>query len=244
MSQYATFAKFGGRIANKNVSNPENLTNPLTYCMVKTMDNAFLHGSESNFGPETYQCQNYMADKCANNWDGYCEQYVDTNMSLTYWPNNASISGEAYNKSNAVNHQSVGEQLLRNSLERRFIEYPYVKPQLEPFDTNDAASPYYKNYGNICGPLKYSVKNIDRKTIDRDTLMNKALANPNVCIDVLARIYLAYKSKSIELRGTQLEQFFRRNTALLEKWVIILFNQPGLDILRENNRQCILQQKC
>lgn len=244
MSQYATFSRFGGRIANQNITNPKNLTNPLTYCMVKTMDNAFIHGGTSNIGPSSYQCQNYMADRCADKWDSYCDLYANVNSTLTYWPNSAAISAGSFSSVNAIQPLNVAQQLLRNAAERKYIHYPYVKPSYEPFDPNDAASPYYNKYGSSYGPLKYSIKNIHAKSINKDELMIKVLRQPQACMDVLVRIFQHYQDKKLNLKNTILERFFQKHQNVLTKWQSILYNRKGLNILRDNNRSSYLLSNC
>jgi acetylornithine/succinyldiaminopimelate/putrescine aminotransferase len=47
---------------------------PLTYCIGDNASQRFNHGSHAaTYGQNSKACQVYMANRCAQNWDGVCE---------------------------------------------------------------------------------------------------------------------------------------------------------------------------
>ena len=47
---------------------------PLTYCLNDTMDRGFLHGGHADtFGQHSRNCQLFMSEYCAEQWDEICE---------------------------------------------------------------------------------------------------------------------------------------------------------------------------
>jgi len=241
MSNYATFQKFGSNI-NRGVRNPYNVANPLTYCLYWDSSTKFLHGSTARYyTPQCYECQNYMADYCAgkfndkNTWDPYCEIYYNNNNN-NVWPNNAVINQSAANLSNCCGNArcsvtggrlTTGEQLLRNSAERRFLEYPGCPTAYEVFDPNVGSSPMMMVPG--CGQQSVDYTNaivkINPATIDNDQLMNRVLKTPSIALDILAIIYAATKSqtKPLNLSGTRLGKHYEANSEQYESFLNRLY---------------------
>lgn len=195
---YATISKFG---QNNSVSN-----DPLTYCLTQTVDTEFHHPTapEKFTGPHSRNCQLFMAQRCADNWDGFCE-YASYNTSKSY-PNQVQTGNIP--SLTACRDLSTGDSLIHNATQRRFCKFPNCEMKSEPFDPNVASSPnvfYYTNesgYGD-CVP----VCTVDPSTIDNDTLMNKCLSNPKVATDVLINICNTSKRQGINLSGTKIGQF-------------------------------------
>jgi len=159
-----------------------------------------------------------MADRCsgtydqANAWDDKCSLYAAVNTD-TVWPNTAAINQIAslilpqWRKA-----RTVGEQLLRNSLERRFIVYPDSYMSLAQFDPNIANSPFYRYPCNSC--VDWNIRFIDAKKIDSDPVMNAALDNFSACVDVFAIIWHSWKNNKLSIEKTKLEDNLRQNTPL------------------------------
>ena len=153
-SNYAKFAKFGANI-NLGIREPYNVSNPLTYCLFDNLSTQFLHGSTAaDYYPGCYQCQNYMATRCAGiykeseAWDGYCKVYYNQNNDRL-WPNpnTAAINSTAAKLGGCCGDAqcsvsrgrlTFSQQLLRNTAERRFLRYPRNYMNLEAFDPNVA----------------------------------------------------------------------------------------------------------
>ena len=79
MSTYKCISNFGQGAANA----PSD--DPLTYCLSHTINNEFIHGAmaETISSASSKNCQAFMGQRCANNWDDACE-YASTNQSGLY----------------------------------------------------------------------------------------------------------------------------------------------------------------
>lgn len=206
---------------NSSIQQPGSLANPLSTCIFNSIDSHFLHGSsQASYSPECPECQNYMADRCSGTynesetWDKMCSLYVQENTSDRY-ANYAAVNKSSSSVRPSNSHPlTTGQQLLRNSLERRFIVYG-DSMSINQFDPNIVNSPFYR------APTGYSrnwsVRHIDGNTIDQDPLMNTALANPDVCADVLAFIYNAYANNELghsgNIQNTKLIKHLTSNSA-------------------------------
>ena len=216
--QYAKNINFGKNI-NQNINRSDDPQNPLTSCIFGTLGTNFLHGPTSrNYKPYCSECSNYMADRCSGTynqseaWDDKCSLYMAVNTD-TIWPNTAAVNQTAATiLPKWRKPRTVGEQLLRNSLERRFIVYPDTYFRVMQFDPNIANSPYYRQPCNSC--VDWNVRYIDARTIDNDPVMNAALDNFSACVDVFAIIWQAWKNGKLSIKGTRLEQNLHQNTAL------------------------------
>ena len=217
-NQYAKNINFGKAI-NQNINRDDDPQNPLTTCIFPTLGTMFLHGpTAARYRPHCEECQNYMADRCsgtynqADAWDDKCNLYAVTNTD-TVWPNTAAINQIAATiLPKWRKPRTVGEQLLRNSLERRFIVYPDSYLRLRQFDQNIANSPFYREPCNTC--VNWDIRYIDASTIDSDPVMNAALDNFSSCVDVFAIIWHAWKNGKLSIKGTKLEQNLHNNSAL------------------------------
>ena len=217
-NNYAKSINFGKSI-NQNINRTTDPQNPLTSCIFPTLGSIFLHGaSASRIRPYCEECQNYMADRCSGmydnseTWDNKCNLYMAVNTE-TSRPNTGAINNTAA----AIQPQwrlprTTGENLLRNSLERRYILYPDSNITLQQFDPNIPNSPYYRRSCSMSSNWK--VKNIDGSTVDKDPLMNAALDNYSACTDVFAIIWHAWKNKKLQISGTRLERNLQDNSAL------------------------------
>lgn len=222
---YENFFEYGNPI-NNQVESPFNASNPLTYCMFPTMGTSFQHGSSiaqdltTTYNPK---CEAFMAERCSLQWDGFCEAYKTLNID-TYWPNSAVIDSRAYTFAQQYlknNRPTVGEILIRNTVNIKFLEFPGVSPDMEQFDPNTANSPLIKMYSNyITTPsVIRSLKNID---IEKDEHITLMLENPTPCFDVLARLFLGFQRKeptTEKIKNTRLETFFKQNKDLFETFV-------------------------
>lgn len=250
MAHYAQIYNFGPSV-NKNITDINNTTNPLTYCTYQNYNSKFLHGSSASiYSPQSVQCQSYLADRCGGMmnkkelWDNYCQANYDINKQ-TFWPNSGAISAEVYNQVAALYSFGLSDHLLRNSCERHFLKYPNVSPNREPFDPSNSASPFYNNYSAEYGPLKYTFKNLDKKTLDKNPLMNKVLKSPLSSTDILARIYHHMEQGNINIKGTKLQKFLKQNKRFYAQWYYNLFVKPydvNVTYLQNDNQVSYLKQ--
>ena len=68
---YAQLSHFGASPVN---ALPVYNNDPLTYCIGDNASQRFNHGSHAvTYGQNSKACQVYMANRCAQNWDGVCE---------------------------------------------------------------------------------------------------------------------------------------------------------------------------
>jgi hypothetical protein len=211
---YRKFYDFGSSM-NNNVNNVNNPSNPLTYCLFDTKSVQFNHGSTAaTYDPMCNECQSYMALRCAGKyndsetWDQYCEVYYKSNTD-TYWPNRAAIERIPACITNMCGKITLGQSMLRNAAERRFLEFPLCAKKYTQFDPNVANSPLIEQVnGCECNytSIKLNLGNI--AALNSDRLMNKCLDNFQAVADILAIIYKGVQVLNVNLNGTRLGQHF------------------------------------
>ncbi len=184
---------------------------PLTQCLVDTMDRKFIHGGIANTtGPRSMKCQHYMAQRCAQNWDGFCEYFYQNHGKNGQWPDNRAwpiANARQWEIETGVAKQlTMGEQLLRNTAERRYCTYTDCRPVCEPFDPTNPDSPtitYYVGPNGMqqsCTP----VCTVNPSLIDNDPVMNRMLANTDAAAGTLINICNTAKNTGVSLSGTKL----------------------------------------
>lgn len=223
MSNYTKFINFGNQI-NKQVESPFNSANPLTYCLFPTLSSQFTHGSTSSnllYGTYNPSCELYMAERCATNWDSFCNVYVEKNPD-DYYPNNGVINRDSYLLAQTYlknNKPTVGEMLVRNAVNLRFLDFPTLRGEKEPFDPNVANSPmitYYRNNNSGISIIK-KIENVNE-----NIHVHKMLENQAVCFDVLARLYLGYlrgEKNTENFKNSKLEKLFLENQDLFNNFI-------------------------
>lgn len=216
---YANIQAFGQSTCQPCVGTND----PLTYCLVDTMDKSFQHGSTADlYGPRSNKCQAYMAERCAQKWDGACEYFYREHGPNGQWPNNQywpntqqnNVFGPAFNTP-----QTMGEQLLQNTSMRKYCSMPTCDKVCEPFDPLNPNSPtitYYKSRsynGQGCVPIC----NVKPTEIDQDPVMDRMLANPRANAAVLINICNTAQRNGTDLSGTKLGGFCQRYHQQLQK---------------------------
>lgn len=187
---------------------------PLTYCLVDTMDKNFYSVIGDLYGPRSNRCQAYMADYCSKDWNGYCEYYYqqhqpensDTWPNTQHWPNTEqnNVFGAVFNQP-----QSMGNQLLQNASARKYCDYVNCGKRCESFDPMNPNSPkitFYENnrVGQGCVP----VCRVNTNEIDNDPLMDRMLSNPTVVAPTL--INICNSNPSLKNSNTKIGQFCKR----------------------------------
>lgn len=210
MSAYANINNFGS-----TCNTPGGNDDPLSYCLVNTTDKNFQHGSIGHlFGPRSQKCQTYMAQRCAENWDGFCEYYYRANQpSSDQWPNQRAWPNtdqlRAWDRLGRPT-LSNGNQLLQNAGERRFCTYLNCKPRCELFDPTNPSSPTITYYDNTslssCVPVCDQIPD----NIDQDPVMNRMLANPQAAAPTLINICNTARRTGRDLSGTKIGKFCKR----------------------------------
>lgn len=230
---YPTFIEYGAAM-NENVFNPMDQSNPLTYCIVPSFNSQFLHGSTSSnllYAPYGPGCASYMAERCSDVYDGFCEGYKVMNTD-TYWSNTAAIDNLTVNiaKSYLKIKSTVGQNMIRNAAERRFLTYSNISTYTEPFDPNVANSPLVTKYSQTYNIGRIGYKNLDNPSaVDNDQLMMAMCENWPACFDVLTKIYIGYKNKHphIKLYPSKFEVFLKEKSGLFEDFICFLKTVPN-----------------
>lgn len=200
---YAQLSYFGNSAVN---ALPVYNNDPLTYCIGNNASQAFNHGSNgTTFGQNSNPCQVYLAQRCAQKWDGICEYAASFPANSEYYQKADTMF--AGNKE--IIGLSPGDILIRNTAQEKFRSNMLnCQLKVEPFDHLNPSSPYIAYYiGQNCIP-EYSV---DPFTIDQDPVMHKILDRPQIAIQMLKNI----KNTMIRngtfhlLKGTRLGNFYK-----------------------------------
>lgn len=231
--QYSTFGDFGSGM-NKNVLNPMDQSNPLTYCIVPSYNSQFLHGSTSAnllYTPQGPGCMNYMSERCSIVYDGFCRAYNTLNTD-TSWPNTGAIDNLTRTIANSFLNikPTTGQNMIRNAAERRFLVYPGICATSEPFDPNVANSPVVSRYNSSYSPGPIGFKNLDNPaSIDNDLLMEEVMKHWPTCLDVLVKIYKGYKDKNptIKIYPSRFERFLHDKSTVFEEFLRHLHRIPN-----------------
>ena len=177
MNKHVKIRDFG-----PNVALP--VQDPLTYCLVDTVEVPFTHGGNSYiYGPKSQMCQQYSAEYCAQNWSPACEFMAQNTNSVT--PNLVFPSGGVNNT------LTLGEILVRNTASVKYLKEMNGACHLktEYFDPTVTGTPTISSWvaDNIgsCKPV-FTVK--DTVNIDSDPVMNKLLDSPYIGFDILMNI--------------------------------------------------------
>ena len=209
--KYANYSKFGN-----NVQTPSS--DPLTFCLVDTMDRKFQHGgTAADYGPRSQKCQAFMAQRCADKWDGFCEYFYVENGSGGSWPNQQAWPNMAQPITDTTKYTgqlSTGSQLLGDAASRRFCTYANCAPTCESFDPMNPNSPkvYYYNNCNSkdCSSDCIPICTVDTTTIDQDPLMDRCLQNPTAAAPTLMNICNTAKREGLDLSGTKIGAFCQK----------------------------------
>ena len=209
MSTYKCISNFGQGAANA----PSN--SPLSYCLAQTLDTEFIHGAigETISGANSRNCQAYMGQRCAENWDEVCE-YASNNHGRLY-PNQLQKCGSGSDI--PCNGLTSGEILVQNTATRKYLVEmggDQCSVKYEPFDPTVAPSPLVAFWYNGCNTQGNGgcvpVYAVDPSKIDKDPVMTKILNKPIIAWSLLINIYNTAKRKGKlnELKGTRIYTFF------------------------------------
>lgn len=200
-AKYATLGRRESKYYEEDISD-----SPVDMCVFSDVNKSFAGGVLGyRYGPTNENCQLYMADRCAKQWDGVCD--LAAQNSDASFPNNATIRGNAMaNPQTITGGSTVGAQLLHNAAQRRFCTFKDCDVQQFPFDPTNLDSPMVtrinrNKYG--CMPSC----SVDPSTIDRDILMNRCLENPSATFDTLVNICQTHEQTGVSLKGTRIGAF-------------------------------------
>jgi len=200
MYQYANIRNFdGGKTDEKSA---------LAQCLTTSIDQKFQFGSarSAHIGARSMECQHFMAERCAKNWDDYCEYYYRHNGEGGEWPNNKrwpNTFNRPWEKDVGVSqYLTLGDQLLRNTGEVKYCKLKNCTAVKQPFDPTDPNTPMITTYQSYDGCIP--VCKVDPSTIDNDPVMDKMIANPKASAATLINICNTSKRYNINLNGTKL----------------------------------------
>lgn len=199
---YVTLANFGGSVVN---TLPVYNNDPVTYCVGDNASQRFNHGSNASiYGQNSRPCQIYMAQRCADKWDGICEYASGPHANNEY-----AIRADALGAGNSqVSGLTPGEILIRNTALAKYrTKMHNCTLRAEPFDPINPTSPWIKSWvGRYCVP-EFEV---DPSTIDSDPVMHKILDKPQIAMQMLLNIRNTMKRKNTLglLKGTRLGNFY------------------------------------
>lgn len=221
-SNYRNIAAFG-----KDINPPCAGTNdPLTMCLASTSDHKFQNGSIGNlFGPRSERCQNYMAERCAKNYDGFCHYFFKENgANAAEWPNQQSWPGSTNRtweaKFGLEKPMSSGANMLASAAERKYCTYQNCVPQCERFNPTDPDSPMITKYVNPYGASDncFPICRVDPFTVDNDVLMDRMIQNPTTCSSTIINICNTSRREGTDLSGTKIgrvcEAYFKNMNQL------------------------------
>lgn len=201
---YAPISQFG------KTRQDVNMNDPLTYCLTDTLDKNFQHGAIGvTSGPRSERCQTYMAQRCADKWDGYCEYFYRQNQQpYQQWPNSQiwPDTFEPHFWSGNTSSLSMGDQLLKNTAEAKYCTYPTCAPYTELFDPTNPDSPRLTYWSPVDGSGGgcIPVCRVDPKTIDDDVVMQRMLENPRAAAGTIINICNTSRRLGDDLSGTRL----------------------------------------
>jgi len=216
---YITISDFG--VGSKAQSNP------LAVCATSTLDSSFngTLGGNNISGPDNQQCQIFMGNYCAANWDGVCE-YMSKDQARIY--PSVVLAGNGpqgnYLGDGMGSLLTKGQLLIRNAAAEKYLKAMSGNcvRKYEPFDPTVADSPLISRW--VQKPLETSdeqmatvlsdkcipIYGVDPAVIDSDIVMNKILAQPYIAMDILVNIFNnAVRDGSIKkLEKTKLYKLF------------------------------------
>lgn len=223
---YAKIETIGRQFNARN--NPYDTSNPLSFILSDNIDSAFLHGPNAyTHGPFSPVGQNFMKmyasgyyDK-QNTWDKKCSFYFekynkfDTAPFPTVNQATSNLRGYLFTLEHNGNQMSLGQMLLRNAAELKFVEYSGIIQKVEPFNSTIPNSPLvFSENPQIQSGNDIKIL-VDGSTIDNCPLMNFILQGSpfmfKSALDILLLIFIAYKGGSIDIKNTKLEKFFIAN---------------------------------
>ena len=211
MSQYKRISDFGQGVRNTS-------ENPLNYCLADNLNTMFNNGATGNTisNSNGANCQAFMSDYCANDWNTICETASKSSTTMT--PNSLQTCGSGYGQScvQPCNRLTAGEILIANTATKKYLsQMAGCSLKYEPFDPTVAGSPLVSFWSGNCNThgneTCIPVYEVNPKIIDNDPVMNKILNKPIIAWGLLVNIYnTAVRKNTIDsLRGTKLYNFFQ-----------------------------------
>jgi hypothetical protein len=198
--EYSSITNFGRNNSNEGAD--------LYYCLVDDMETSLMKGSSNKTSPSSQNCQALTAERCANEWDTYCDVYYENNKfnSLKGMPN--LTNNFLQNTNNFSGNATLGDSLLNNAAQLRFYDNSHLKTFTEPLDPTSASSPLITKYvyENDFNRPRINSKVLNSRDIDNDKIINKLLQDPLTHYDFLQNLFVhlsVYKTHDTLLPTTR-----------------------------------------
>lgn len=152
----------------------------------------WLCGGNRN-GPDSTECGQYMAKRCSEKWDSFCEIY------------SKDVGGVDFNNREVQQQTKIGtgDKFLREALRNKFCivnETSKCRKQCTPFNGADSDTP------EVCGYYGKCDQTCELKKEDlSDPLIAKCLENPEAHADVLKSLC----SADVDMEGSSLGDYCR-----------------------------------
>jgi hypothetical protein len=212
--EYQKIGSFGSGAARAPMNHP------LTYVMSQPVDNSFMHMND-NIDENSKVGQAYVAQYCANNFDGFCTAMANNNASQ-YYPNQLfgctlDLSKNCFLRRGwcAPKELTKGQLMLINTARTKYLYH--MRNGLAnkvPFDCLVADSPLVTIWSGEFMVPEYAIpQGLD---LDNDPVMNRLLLNPDIAMDILSNIYMTMQAlgRLDELKNTRLGRFYNKLIAL------------------------------
>jgi len=241
---YSSFGHFGSS-RNRNVFDPYDAANPLSYSIIPSFNTLFLHGptgdNASIYRVWAPNCQTFMAEYGAiHPGNPFVKAYLSINQDQ-YWPNTAVIDKMAMNLCyQAYRIQPcLGEMMMHNACERRYLQWATTTFSYQPFDPSVANSPMIRVYAPTSLLGRPRLRQEFFKDPDQEWWIDQMMENPNPVLDIWVRFYSAWKYHG-ELNVSsfcvppKMLFFLRQKQEKLEtlyRWLCQKINQYDVELL-------------
>jgi hypothetical protein len=152
----------------------------------------------NRLGPASPNCQAFMAEYCANKWDKYCDIYYKKNAteSIRAFPNTFAVRSSQFS-------DNLGDSLLKNAAQLRFFKTNCNATYKEPLDPTNYSSPMITRFINqrSMDGAQLNTRTMNSRSIDKDPLMQRMLANPNAVQQELKAIHSLSRSSGFQRSG-------------------------------------------
>jgi hypothetical protein len=186
-NNYRTINQIGTEFNSMN--SLQDLSNPLSFCLIDANTSRFLHGSSSyQYTPYSKNSQLYMAEYASglynsqDLWNQYAQYYYMNAQSInSLCANMGAINSpmfEKYSLHNIINNFNgkcnVGKYLLRNALERVLFLYPY-EPSMIPYFPNIPNTNLIRDYSSSFNHVNFTCAPTVKNNLDKNPFIQQIM---------------------------------------------------------------------
>ena len=184
------------------IAGNQPMNDPATICAFWNVDKTFEGGVNGyNLGPANKECQTYMAQRAAENWDEYCEYLSFNTLNL---PSVMNVGGCYLNANNGI--KNIGDAFLVNAAYTKFAYYPdgiYEKVYLNPIDASSPLIIQLVSGTPICS-------NVNPSTIDNEIIIKKLIMR-KIGDGFFRNMWLSCQRAGIDISKTRTGQYISSN---------------------------------